>query len=59
MKIITCLACGKEQPRVFVTDNPSRHTCSATCRNMVNFGLEEEPRTEPGNLGLPPATGRF
>lgn len=59
MKVITCLACGKEQPRLLVTDSPLRHTCSARCRNMVNFGCEEEPRTEPGNLALRPAAFRL
>jgi len=59
MKVITCLNCGTQQPRIFVTDNPLRHTCSARCRNMVNFGMADEPRTEPGNLGRPPAVGRF
>lgn len=63
MHIITCLNCGESKPRInmhrYTQPGPSHYTCSSDCRDMVEFGTTDTPRTEPGNLNLTPAFARY
>jgi len=63
MHVITCVNCGANHPRIYIDQYgnpaPTHYTCSATCRNMLEFGSKDEPRTEPGNAGLPPSFARI
>jgi len=63
MHVITCVSCGANRPRIYIDryddPEPTHYTCSATCRNMLEFGAKDEPRTEPGNLSLRPSFARL
>jgi len=62
MHIITCLNCGVSKPRINMhrrtQPEMSHYTCSSDCWDMIEFGTTDTPRTEPGNLSLPPVCGR-
>jgi len=63
MHVVTCVNCGANRPRIYIDrygdPEPTHYTCSAACRNMLEFGAKDEPRTEPGNLSLPPSFARL
>lgn len=62
MHVVTCLTCGTDRPRIYIDSygglGATHYTCSSHCRSMLEFGTTDEPRTEPGNLGRPPAFAR-